>query len=225
MSAEGAESGRLAAANGVTSSAAMPSDAATGPSGSTSESRRFTIIGPIVPPPHPLNPLHDSPPRTGTRRRGSPARPAARASRRCRCPRARPRRARPISMPTSRVGVGRSEWSKRGPAGPRTAGTAAIRIAASEELTCTSPKPSSGHGTAISTAANTVSVFQRAARPAERAEPPRHREQHGGRDGEPRPRDEARRELVDRDLDEEVRHAPDHARPRRTASRRGRSCG
>ena len=58
-------------------------------------------------------------------------------------------------MPTSRVGVGRSEWSKRVARSATNSGTAAIRIAASEELTCTSPKPSSGHGTAISTAANT----------------------------------------------------------------------
>ena len=68
-------------------------------------------------------------------------------------------------MPASRVRVGRSAWSKRVASSATNSGTAAIRIAASDELTCTSPKPSSGHGTAISTAANTVSVRQRAPRP------------------------------------------------------------
>ena len=48
VSADGVESGRSAIANGVTSSAAIPTDAATGPSGSTSERRRFTIIGPTA---------------------------------------------------------------------------------------------------------------------------------------------------------------------------------
>ncbi len=48
VSAEGVESGRLANANGGTRRAAIPSEAATGPSGSRSDSRRFTIIGPIA---------------------------------------------------------------------------------------------------------------------------------------------------------------------------------
>ena len=48
MSADGIESGRSASAKGVTRSVPIPTDAATGPSGSTSESRRFTIIGPIA---------------------------------------------------------------------------------------------------------------------------------------------------------------------------------
>src|SRR5215204_3223315 len=47
-SADGVESGRSASAKGITSSVAIASDAATGPSGSTSERRRFTIIGPTA---------------------------------------------------------------------------------------------------------------------------------------------------------------------------------
>jgi hypothetical protein len=38
-------------------------------------------------------------------------------------------------------------------------------MAASDELTCTSPNPSSCHGIAISTAANAVRIFQREPRP------------------------------------------------------------
>ena len=47
-SPDGTSVGTSASANGVTSSVAIASEAATGPSGSTSDSRRLTIIGPTA---------------------------------------------------------------------------------------------------------------------------------------------------------------------------------
>ena len=61
--------------------------------------------------------------------------------------------------------MGRSEWSKRRASRATNSGTAAIRIAANEELMCTSPYPINGHGIAISTAAKSVRMRQRSPRP------------------------------------------------------------
>ncbi len=71
--------------------------------------------------------------------------------------------ASPTSMPTSRVGVGRSERSKRRARPATNSGTAAIRIAASDEGRCSSPNAIIGNGIVISTKAKAAS--QRRSRP------------------------------------------------------------
>ena len=76
--------------------------------------------------------------------------------------------ASPTSIPAKRVRVGCSARSKRSARKATTSGTAAIRIAASDEDTRTSPKAISGNGTVISQKAKRAS--QRSARqPAQRA--------------------------------------------------------
>ena len=60
---------------------------------------------------------------------------------------------KPISSPTARTGVGRSEWSKRMARTAPIRGTVATMIAASEEGTRDSPKASIGNGMQISATA------------------------------------------------------------------------
>ena len=54
--------------------------------------------------------------------------------------------AKPIPRPTARIGVGRSEGSKRSDRTVTISGTEAMMIAASDEATCTSPSAISGNG-------------------------------------------------------------------------------
>ena len=61
--------------------------------------------------------------------------------------------ASPISIPSMRVRVGRSVWSKRSASSAISRGTVAITIAATEESTCCSPAAISGNGRTISTVA------------------------------------------------------------------------
>ena len=72
----------------------------------------------------------------------------------------------PTSRPTKRVGVGRSEWSKRSASSATNIGTVAIRIAVREEEMRCSPKPISGQGMAISTIAKTTRGHSRRPRNA-----------------------------------------------------------
>ena len=76
----------------------------------------------------------------------------------------------PISIPTKRERVGCSPWSKRSARKATTSGTAAIRIAASEDDTRCSPNAISGNGIVISNRAKAVS--QRSGSP--RSAPLRH---------------------------------------------------
>ena len=69
----------------------------------------------------------------------------------------------PTSIPTKRVRVGCSPRSKRRARKAITSGTAAIRIAASDEDTRCSPNAISGKGIVISNSANAAS--QRSGRP------------------------------------------------------------
>ncbi len=60
---------------------------------------------------------------------------------------------KPTNRPASRLPVGRSEGSNRSVRTATISGTAAIRMAASDDDTCCSPKPISGNGIAISATA------------------------------------------------------------------------
>ncbi len=58
--------------------------------------------------------------------------------------------AKPVTSPASRRPATRSLWSKVRARAATISGVAAIRIAATDELTCSSPKAISGNGIAIS---------------------------------------------------------------------------
>ncbi len=156
-------------------------------------------------------------------------RAAPRRGRRCRCRPAPPLRASPISIPASRVGVGRSASSKRSARKATTSGSAAIRIAASDERDALLAEADQRERDADLDDGEGDQPAQR--QPAQRAGPDRDREQHQRGQRHARPGHEARREaVVDGDLDEQVRHAPDHrdggeqrpaARPSRDRSERG----
>ena len=60
---------------------------------------------------------------------------------------------KPITRPSARTGVGRSEGSKRNESTVTISGTEAIRIAASDEAMWTSPAAISGNGIEISATA------------------------------------------------------------------------
>ena len=65
--------------------------------------------------------------------------------------------ASPITSPASLTPVTRSVASKRSASRATNKGAAAIRIAVSEEATCSSPAAISGNGSVISITANTAS--------------------------------------------------------------------
>ena len=67
----------------------------------------------------------------------------------------------PISKPKARIGVGRSEWSKRIARTAPISGTAETMIADSDEGTRSSPNASIGKGIEISATANASSHFHR----------------------------------------------------------------
>lgn len=149
---DGADAGMSPMPNGSSMIAAIPRAAVTGPSGSAPDSLFFTISGPTAYPtvanstaaaPISSEPL---PPRSMPTSAATPA--------------------RPISMPSRRVAVGRSLASKRSASAATTSGSAAIRIAVSDEGIRCSPKPISGNGIAISVAANRTSHLRGSPRSA-----------------------------------------------------------
>src|SRR5262245_26443383 len=133
--------------------------------------------------------------------------------------------ATPISRPTRRMPVARSAWSNQIAITATVSGRDAIRIAVSDDEKCCSPKLISGNGTTTSANAKAASAPSRphsplgerdgreraqpAAKPLERPEPPGDRQKHRRREHHAPPRHERRRQLVDRELDEQVRDPPE----------------
>ena len=101
-------------------------------------------------------------------------------------------------------------WSTRIATRAVTSGSEAIRIAASDEETSRSPSGISHQGSPHSAIENATSGLGLRAQPVEVAQLPRDRQEQRGADRHAAPRHQHRRgAAVERDLDEEIRNAPD----------------
>jgi hypothetical protein len=117
---------------------------------------------------------------------------------------------RPTSRPTSREPPTRSSWSKRIASAAIVSGRAEMRIAANDDDTRSSPNAMSGNGMTISSSAKAAMAGHRDPQPAQCPGSPRERQQHRRGQRHAHEAQEHRRDLVDGDLDEQVRHAPHH---------------
>ena len=138
-----------------------------------------------------------------------PAAPRRRAG-----PRAGPRPRGPAASPAQRSGPSRSVSPARRPASTAMMGTAATSSPVSELSSRRSASESNAHGPMISTRANTSSA-RPCARTTVTARGPRgQRQQHQRAERGAREHQHRHRDLGHRDLDQQVRDAPQHAHRR-----------